>query len=139
MNFAFSLYRPWDQANLVLNSIEKVKPGSLLSLICIFPESDGTKFWSHSFHLQIFRHFTDQNGPKGGLHENEFWHFSNIKMNIHNSGRRHEIQTNDLIFFICFWSPNCLENSFFHLKIVKINLPILVSKIPEFCRWKLWD
>ena len=44
--------RPWDQTNLVLNSIEKVKPGSLLSLMCMFPESNGTKFWSHSFHLQ---------------------------------------------------------------------------------------
>ena len=44
--------RPWDQTNLVLNSIEKVKSGSLLFLMCMFPESNGTKFWSHSFHLQ---------------------------------------------------------------------------------------
>ena len=44
--------RPWDQTNLVLNSTEKVKTGSLLSLMCMFPESNGTKFWSHSFHLQ---------------------------------------------------------------------------------------
>ena len=31
------------------------------------------------------RYFTDQNGPKEGLHENEFWVFSNsewiLKMN----------------------------------------------------------
>ena len=37
---------------LVLNSNEKVKPGFLLSLMCMFPESNETKFWSHSFHLQ---------------------------------------------------------------------------------------
>ena len=40
--------RPWDQTNLVFNSIEKVKPGFLR----MFPELNGTKFWSHSFHLQ---------------------------------------------------------------------------------------
>ena len=45
-----------------------------------------------------------------------FWQFKD-----HNSGRRHENQTNDPIFFICFSSPNCLGNSFFHLKIVKIH------------------
>ena len=28
---------------------------------------------------------TDQNGPKGGLHENEFWPFSNTKMNATNT------------------------------------------------------
>ena len=44
--------RPWDPINLVLKSTEKVKPGFLLSLMCLFPESNGTKFWSHSFHLQ---------------------------------------------------------------------------------------
>ena len=31
------------------------------------------------------RYFTDQNRPKGGPQENEFWPFSNIKMNITNS------------------------------------------------------
>ena len=43
-------YSPWDQTNLVLNSIEKVKSAFLLSLMCMFPESNGTRFWSHSFH-----------------------------------------------------------------------------------------
>ena len=37
---------------LVLNSIERVKPGFLLSLMCVFPESNETKFWSQSLHLQ---------------------------------------------------------------------------------------
>ena len=30
-------------------------------------------------------YFTDQNGPKGGAHENEFWLFSNTKINVTNS------------------------------------------------------
>ena len=30
------------------------------------------------------RHFTDHNGSKGGPHENEFWPFSNTKMNVTN-------------------------------------------------------
>ena len=34
---------------------------------------------------QKLRYFTDQNGPKGGPHENEFWVFSNSEMNVTNS------------------------------------------------------
>ena len=49
---SFWCFRPRDQTNLVLNSIEKVKPGFLLSIMCMFPESNGTKFWSHSFYFQ---------------------------------------------------------------------------------------
>ena len=47
-----NIYRPWDQTNLVLNAIEKIKPVFLLSLMCMFPEWNGTKFWFYSFHLQ---------------------------------------------------------------------------------------
>ena len=35
-----------------------------------------------------FRYFTDQNGPKGQPHENEFWHFPNTKMNITNRAQK---------------------------------------------------
>ena len=59
------VFRPWDRINLVLKLTEKVKPGSLLSLMCMFPESNGTKFWSHSFHLQnsgILQTRMDQRG-----------------------------------------------------------------------------
>ena len=31
------------------------------------------------------RYFTDQNGPNGESHENEFWLFANTKMNATNS------------------------------------------------------
>ena len=34
---------------------------------------------------QNLRYFTDQNGPKGRPHKNEFWVFSNTKMNVTNS------------------------------------------------------
>ena len=37
---------------MVLNSIETVKPVFLLSLMCMFPESNKASFWSQSFHLQ---------------------------------------------------------------------------------------
>ena len=30
------------------------------------------------------KYFTDQNGPKGGPIENEFWVFSNSEMNVTN-------------------------------------------------------
>ena len=33
---------------------------------------------------QKLRYFTDQKGPKGGPHENEFWVFSNSEMNVTN-------------------------------------------------------
>ena len=51
----------------------------------------------------------------------------------------------DPIFFISFLSSNCLWYSFLYLKIAKIYfhevlfLSILVSKIPDFWRCKLWD
>ena len=57
----FTLY----VTNFVLNFTEKVKPSSLLSLMCMFPESNGTKFWSHSFHIQnsgILQTKRDQSG-----------------------------------------------------------------------------
>ena len=39
-------------SEFVLNSIEKVKPGFLLSSMCIFSELNKTKSSSHSFHLE---------------------------------------------------------------------------------------
>ena len=37
---------------------------------------------------QTLRYFTDRNGPKGGLHENEFWAFSNSEMNVTNREKK---------------------------------------------------
>ena len=57
--------RPKDETNLILNSTEKGRLDSLLSLMGMFPESNGTKFWSHSFHLQnsgILQTRMDQRG-----------------------------------------------------------------------------
>ena len=38
----------------------------------MFPESNETKFLSHSFQLQNSGIFSDQNGQKRGPHETEF-------------------------------------------------------------------
>ena len=65
VNETINQVRPWDQTNLVPNSIEKLKPGSLVSLKCMFPESNGTKFWCPSFQLQnsgILQTRMDQRG-----------------------------------------------------------------------------
>ena len=70
------LYRPWDQTNLVLNSIDKLKLGSLLSLMCMFPELNGTKFWSHICHLQnscILQTRMDQRGDPMKMSSNTKW------------------------------------------------------------------
>ena len=66
-NILFSAkdFRQWDQTNLVLNSEEKVKPCFLFSLMCMCPESNGTKLRSHSFHRQnsgIFQTRVDRKG-----------------------------------------------------------------------------
>ena len=36
----------------ILNSIEKVKLGSLFSSMCMLPGSNRKKFWSHNFYFQ---------------------------------------------------------------------------------------
>ena len=35
-HYSIKVIRPWDQTNLVFNSTERVKPGFLLSLMCMF-------------------------------------------------------------------------------------------------------
>ena len=52
----------WDQTNLVLNSIEKVKSAFLLSLIFMFPESN--KILISQITPPKFRYFLDQNEQK---------------------------------------------------------------------------
>ena len=44
---------PCDLTNLLLNSTEKIKPGFLLSFLCIFPESNGTKLYLTVFTSEI--------------------------------------------------------------------------------------
>ena len=62
------------------------------SKTCCFTFLNVNVFWIERNKVLIpqlsppkFRSFGDQNGPKGGPHENEFWKFSNTKMNITNS------------------------------------------------------
>ena len=59
--------------------LSKVKPFFLLSWI------KPDKILISQLLLPKFRYFADQNWPKRWSHENEFWQFSNTKMNITNS------------------------------------------------------
>ena len=64
--------RPCDQTNLVFNSIERVEADFLLFLIGILLESKRDKIPISQLLLPKFKYFANQNGPKGGPHENEF-------------------------------------------------------------------
>ena len=55
----------------IINLIEKVKPGFLLSSMCMFPKSN-RKNPNLTGLTPKFRYFADQNRPNGGTHENEF-------------------------------------------------------------------
>ena len=65
--------------------------------------------------------------------ENNFWQFKD-----RSSRKPHANWTNYLIFFVYFFSLNCLWNYFLHMKIAKIHFHvvplkfILVSKISQF-------
>ena len=65
--------------------------------------------------------------------ENKFWQFKD-----HSSRKSHVNWTSDPIFFVYFFSSNCLWNYFLCMKIAKIHFHvvplkfILVSKIPQF-------
>ena len=65
--------------------------------------------------------------------ENNFWQFKD-----RSSRKPHANWTNYLIFFVYFFSLNCLWNYFLHMKIAKIHFHvvplkfILVSKLSQF-------
>ena len=65
-----------------------------------------------------FMYFAEQNGPKGGPHENEFWKVSNTKMNIKNKKIRAQKvdEKNGVICLI----------SFFHSWVMVLKLPKIV-------------
>ena len=99
----FNIFRTWVQTNLVLQLIEKVKPGFWLSLMCMFlnrtrQNSDLTAFTSK---IQVF---CRPEWTKGGPHENEFWQFSNTKMNITNSQSLKRWKKNGFISIVSFFS-----------------------------------
>ena len=73
-----------DQTNLVLNSVEKVKPGFLLSLKCecfLNRTGQNSDLTAYTSKIQVFCRPECTIGPQ----ENEFWQFSNTKMNITDS------------------------------------------------------
>ena len=57
----------------------------------------------------------DQNKRGGGeksAKRTQFWQYKD-----YNPRKGHENQTNDPLFFICFFNLNCLRKSFLHLKV----------------------
>ena len=67
-----------------LRWVDKTQFRFLVTSGCLNSREVWWGLWIGSFGQKL-RYFTDQNGPKGGLHENEFWVFSNSEMNITNS------------------------------------------------------
>ena len=70
-----------------------------------------------------FRYFAEQNGPKGGRYENEFWQFWNTKMNIIN--RTQKLDEKNGVICLVFFFPSWVT----FLKLPKI--------IHFFCKFVL--
>ena len=94
---------PWDQTNLVLNSVEKVKCGFLLSLVCMFPESNGTKFWSHSFQLQNSCILQTRMDQKGDLMKMNFDIFQIQKWISQTARAQKVVKKNEVICLVSFF------------------------------------
>ena len=69
------------------------------------------KIMISKFSLPKFRYFSDQNGLKGGPHENEFWQFSNAKMSFWNRARKADGKRWSFVWFSSLlpdlWPLNC--------------------------------
>ena len=98
--------RQWEQTNLVLNLMETVKPGFLLSLLCVSCIKRNKILISQISPLK-FRYFTDQNKPKEGSHENEFWKFSNTKMN--NTLRAENVDEKNVVIGLVSFFPSWVK------------------------------
>ena len=76
----FDIIRPWDQVNLVLNSIKNKAFFIFFNLSVSWIKLG--KVLISQLSPPKFRYFADQNEPKGATHENKLWQFSNTKMII---------------------------------------------------------
>ena len=92
----------WDQTNLVLNSIEKVKPGPLLSFMCMFPEPNGTRFWSHNFHLQNSSILQTRMYRRGGTPWKRILIFFKYENEYHKQGSKSRWKKWGLVSFFPF-------------------------------------
>ena len=105
-----SHHRPWDQTNLVLIPIEKVKRVFFAFFNVYVSWIERDKILILQLSPPKFTYFANQNEAKGGggdrgPHENEFWQFSNAKMNITN--RAPKVDEKDgficLVSFFASW------------------------------------
>ena len=78
-----------------------VTSGSLLSWKVCWAAQIGS-FWPK------LRYSTDQNGPKGGPHKNEFWVFLNSEMNVTNGAQKVD-EKNEVICIVSMF-PSWFSN-----------------------------
>ena len=100
-----------------LNSVENVKPGFLLSLVSMFPESKGIKFWSHSFQLQnsaILQDRVDQRGDSMKMSFNNF----QIQQLISQIARAQKVDEKSGVICLVFFFPSW---------VMVLKLPKIVS------------
>ena len=102
----------------ILNSIEKVKPGFLLSSMCMFPKSNRTKFWSHSFHLQnsgVLQTSMDQRRG-GDLMKMNFDNFQIQKWISQTVTAQKADEKNGVICAVSFMSYGHMEHRWEHME-----------------------
>ena len=94
-----------------------------------------------------FRYFADQNEPKGEPYESEFWQFSKFFGNLRTMTLEGKKETRQMtpLFSSTVWALTVCDIYFCIWKLSKFIFmesplwSILVYKLPEFWRWKLWD
>ena len=77
---------PWKFWNLFLELLDRKSKTCFFTFLNVYASWNK---WDEILISQLsppkFRNFADQNGPKSGPHENEFWQFSNAKISFLNS------------------------------------------------------
>ena len=110
---------------LVLNWIEKVKPGFSLSEMCMFPGSTGTKFWFHSFHPQI-QVFSRPEWTKGGTPKK--WILTIFK---YKNGYHKQLE---LKKYMKKYGAICLV-PLFTFWVMVLKLPHYLQTCADLCKW----
>ena len=87
---------------------------------------------------QKLRNFTDQNGSKGGPHENKFW-WMKIKMNVTNTVEKVDEKMRSFVWFLSFfpelWPLICLEKRiFYNFPLTSARNPSLLKQLAYFIR-----
>ena len=87
----------------------KVKSGFLLSLMCIFCKSNGSKFWSHGFHLQNSSFLQTKMEQKGNPTKMNFDSFQIQKWPSQTVRAQKADEKNGINFYFSFFLPELLS------------------------------